>query len=42
MGRAERGAEAIALLELDEIISAQVMERVRDLPHIKQATALRF
>jgi hypothetical protein len=27
---------------LDEPISAQVLERVRALPHIKQATALRF
>jgi D-3-phosphoglycerate dehydrogenase len=42
LGRAERGADAIALLELDEPISAQVLERVRALPHIKQATALRF
>ena len=42
LGRAERGADAIALLELDETISAQVLERVRALPHIKQATALRF
>ncbi len=42
LGRAERGADAIALLELDEPISAEVLERVRALPHIKQATALRF
>ncbi len=42
LGRVERGADAIALLELDEPISAQVLERVRALPHIKQATALKF
>ena len=42
LGRAERGADAIALLELDEPISAEVLGRVRALPHIKQATALRF
>ncbi len=42
LGRAERGADAIALLELDEPISPQVLERVRALPHIKQAHALRF
>ncbi len=42
LGRSERGAEAIALLELDEPISAEVLETVRALPHIKQAAALRF
>ena len=42
LGRAERGAEAIALLEVDEPIPAEVLERVRALPHIKQATPLRF
>ena len=42
LGRAGRGAEAIALLEVDQPISAEVLERVRALPHIKQAAALRF
>jgi D-3-phosphoglycerate dehydrogenase len=42
LGRAERGAEAIALLEVDEPLSAEVLEKVRALPHIKQAAALRF
>ncbi len=42
LGRAGRGAEAIALLEVDEAIPAEVLERVRALPHIKQATPLRF
>jgi len=42
LGRAERGAEAIALLGVDEPISAEVLEKVRALPHIKQAAALRF
>ena len=42
LGRAERGAEAIALLEIDEPIPAEVLERVRALPHIKQATPMRF
>ena len=35
-------SEAIALLEVDEPISAEVLEKVRALPHIKQAAALRF
>jgi len=42
LGRAERGAEAIALLEVDEAISSEVLQRVRALPHVKQATALKF
>jgi D-3-phosphoglycerate dehydrogenase len=42
LGRAGRGEEAIALLELDEAIAPAVLEKVRSLPHIKQATALRF
>ena len=42
LGRAARGAEAIALLEVDEAIPAEVLDRVRALPHIKQATPMRF
>jgi D-3-phosphoglycerate dehydrogenase len=42
LGRTERGADAIALLEVDEPISAEVLEQVRALPHIKQAATLRF
>jgi D-3-phosphoglycerate dehydrogenase len=42
LGRAARGAEAIALLEVDQPISAEVLAKVRALPHIKQAAAMRF
>jgi GTP-binding protein len=42
LGRSERGAEAIALLEIDEEISPEVLKKVRALPHLKQATVLRF
>ncbi len=42
LGRAERGADAIALLEVDEAIPPQVLEAVRALPHIKQANTLKF
>ena len=42
LGRAGRGAEAIALLEVDQPISAEVLAKVRALPHIKQAAAMRF
>ncbi len=42
LGRAEQGADAIALLELDAPIPPEVLRKVRALPHIKQAEALRF
>jgi D-3-phosphoglycerate dehydrogenase len=42
LGRAEKGGDAIALLEVDEAVSSKVLEAVRALPHIKQANALRF
>ena len=42
LGRVAPGHDAIALLEVDEAISPALLERVRALPHIKQANALRF
>ncbi len=42
LGRAERGGEAIALIELDDALPPSVLERVRALPQIKQAEPLRF
>lgn len=42
LGRAAPGGEAIALLELDQAISPAVLAEVRALPHIRQATPLRF
>ena len=42
LGRVGQGGEAIALLELDEAIAPAVLDKVRALPHIKQALALRF
>ncbi|GAB4240934.1 MAG: phosphoglycerate dehydrogenase [Kiloniellaceae bacterium] len=42
LGRAAQGQDAIALLELDGPIDAQTLEKVRALPHTKQAEALRF
>ena len=42
LGRAAPGADAIALLEVDEEIRAEVLARVRGLDHIKQAEALSF
>ncbi|MGD1876579.1 MAG: phosphoglycerate dehydrogenase, partial [Kiloniellaceae bacterium] len=42
LGRAAQGTDAIALLELDAPLDAQTLEKVRALPHTKQAEALRF
>jgi D-3-phosphoglycerate dehydrogenase len=42
LGRAEQGGDAIALLEVDEAITPEVLAKVRALPHIKQATLLGF
>jgi D-3-phosphoglycerate dehydrogenase len=42
LGRAGQGADALALIELDQQIPDQVLAQVRALPHIKRATALKF
>ncbi len=42
LGRTAPGSDAIALLEIDEALPLEVLERVRGLAHIKQATLLNF
>jgi D-3-phosphoglycerate dehydrogenase len=42
LGRAGRGADAIALIEIDEPLAPEVLARVRALPHVVQAKALAF
>ncbi len=42
LGRAKPGGEALALVELDQRIPAEVLCEVRRLPHIRQATPLEF
>ena len=42
LGRAKPGAEAIALIELDEAIPPDVLAEVRAIPLVKQAVPLRF
>ena len=42
LGRAERGGDAIALIEVDEAIPADVLAQIEALPQIKQAQPLRF
>jgi D-3-phosphoglycerate dehydrogenase len=42
LGRQSRGGDAIALIEVDEPISADVLKTVRSLPHVRQAKPLQF
>jgi D-3-phosphoglycerate dehydrogenase len=42
LGRSAPGADAIALVAVDEPISDAVLKRVRALPHVRQAKALAF
>ncbi|MGE4218794.1 MAG: phosphoglycerate dehydrogenase [Alphaproteobacteria bacterium] len=42
LGRAKSGGDAIALVQVDEPVTPQVLERLRKLPHMVQAKALRF
>ncbi|MCP4250845.1 MAG: ACT domain-containing protein, partial [bacterium] len=42
LGRVAAGGDAIALIELDEEITAAVLAQVRGLPHVKQAISLKF
>ncbi|MEZ5894903.1 MAG: phosphoglycerate dehydrogenase [Parvularculaceae bacterium] len=42
LGRSAPGEDAIALLAVDDLVSEAVLEKVRALPHVKQARALAF
>ncbi|MCA8887810.1 MAG: phosphoglycerate dehydrogenase [Parvularculaceae bacterium] len=42
LGRSAPGEDAIALLAVDDEVSEAVLEKVRELPHVKQARALAF
>ncbi len=42
LGRTKPGGDAIALIEVDEPISDEVITQVRALPHVMQARRLRF
>ncbi|MEX6632403.1 phosphoglycerate dehydrogenase [Hyphococcus lacteus] len=42
LGRSGQGEGAIALVAVDEPLTDDVLEKVRALPHVKQATALSF
>jgi D-3-phosphoglycerate dehydrogenase len=42
LGRDQPGGEAVALLAVDQRMSGELLDCVRELPQIKQAKALRF
>jgi len=42
LGRSAQGADAIALLQLDERISDAILKEIRTFPQVKQARALAF
>ena len=42
LGRSERGADALALIELDDVVRPEILERLGQVPAIKQATPLTF
>ncbi len=42
LGRAEKGGEAIALLGVDDPVSAEVLSEIAALPQVRQAKALAF
>jgi len=42
LGRADAGGEAVALLALDDAVPAHLLNQVRALPNIRQATPLKF
>ncbi|MDE2476891.1 MAG: phosphoglycerate dehydrogenase, partial [Alphaproteobacteria bacterium] len=42
LGRSSRGADAIALVQVDEAVAQPVLQEIRRLPWVKQARALAF
>ncbi len=42
LGRADQGGDAIALLQIDQAVGRELLERIASLPNVKQAKALEF
>ena len=42
LGRMERGSDAIALIAVDDAVTPEVLARVEQLPHVRQAKPLHF
>ncbi len=42
LGRGEAGGEALALIEVDQVVDDNVLDALRDLPQVMRAQALRF
>jgi D-3-phosphoglycerate dehydrogenase / 2-oxoglutarate reductase len=42
LGRQSQGGDAIALVEVDGVVPAEILRKVEELPHVRQAKPLRF
>jgi D-3-phosphoglycerate dehydrogenase / 2-oxoglutarate reductase len=42
LGRHSQGGDAIALVEVDGVVPAEILKKVEQLPHVNQAKPLRF
>jgi D-3-phosphoglycerate dehydrogenase len=42
LGRTASGGDAIALVGVDQVLAADVLARVKALPHVKEVRALAF
>ncbi|HEB79325.1 MAG TPA: ACT domain-containing protein, partial [Rhodospirillales bacterium] len=42
LGRRKEGGDAIALIEVDQVVGDGLLDKVRALPHVKKAMALTF
>jgi D-3-phosphoglycerate dehydrogenase / 2-oxoglutarate reductase len=42
LGRTRQGGDAIALVEVDGVVPAELLAKVQALPQVRQAKALRF
>jgi D-3-phosphoglycerate dehydrogenase / 2-oxoglutarate reductase len=42
LGRQSQGGDAIALVEVDGVVPAEILKKVEELPHVRQAKPLRF
>jgi len=42
LGRNKEGGDAIALIEIDEPVSEEITDKVRDIPHVVRVIPLSF
>ena len=42
LGRTAQGEQALALIQVDQPVGPDILDRITNLPHVTQAKALRF